>query len=298
MWEDTSPVRADLFGAERLEHHAQTLAAAQNVVTGDTRRVPRLDGRVKDNAAVLLGAYQTCAQALHAGQTITPAAEWLLDNFHLVEEQLRQIHDDLPPGYYRQLPKLADGPFAGYPRVLGLAWAYVAHTDSLISGAVLSRYVRAYQQVQPLMIGELWAVAITLRVVLIENMRRLASQIVEGQALRLCADVIVNAVISADQTTGQSQLSVMQSAVARYEAEPLPEIVAAQIAKRLRGFDPAQTPLFGWLEDRLIRQGTSIEDVVVNAQLRLSAALRIERHDAQYRHIDAAGVRDGLGRFL
>ncbi|MGV8951450.1 MAG: GH36-type glycosyl hydrolase domain-containing protein [Cypionkella sp.] len=272
VWEDTSPVRADLFGAERLEHHAQTLAAAQNVVTGDTRRVPRLDGRVEDNAAVLLGAYRTCAQALQAGQTITPAAEWLLDNFHLVEEQLRQIHDDLPPGYYRQLPKLADGPFAGYPRVLGLAWAYVAHTDSLISGAVLSRYVRAYQQIQPLMIGELWAVAITLRVVLIENMRRLASQIVDGQAQRLRADGIVNAVIAADQTPGQSQLSVMQSAVGCYEAEPLPEIVAAQIAKRLRGFDPAQTPLFGWLEDRLIRQGTSIEDVVVNAQLRLSAS--------------------------
>ena len=94
----------------------------------------------------------------------------------------------LPPGYYRQLPKLAEGPFAGYPRVLGLTWAYVAHTDSLISGPVLSRYVRAYQQVQPLMIGELWAVAITLRIVLIENMRRLALQIVEGQAQRQQAD--------------------------------------------------------------------------------------------------------------
>ncbi len=271
-WQDIAPVRADLFGTERLEHHAQTLAAAQTVADGKQRRVRALSSRVKENADLLLRAYRTCAQALQAGQTIAPAAEWLLDNFHLAEQQLRQIHDDLPPGYYRQLPKLADGPFAGYPRVFGLAWAYVAHTDSLMSGPVLARYVRAYQQVQPLMIGELWAVAITLRIVLIENMRRLAVQIVEGHALRLQADAIVDAVLVARHTPGQSQLSVMQQAVEPYQTAPLPQIVAAQIAKRLRGFDPVQTPLFGWLEDRLQRQRTTIDDEVAHAQLRLGAS--------------------------
>jgi cyclic beta-1,2-glucan synthetase len=272
VWQDTSPVRADLFGTERLEHHAQTLAAAQAIAKGKPLRVPPLNRRVRENADVLLRAYRTCAQAVQAGQTIAPAAEWLLDNFHLVEQQLRQIHDDLPPGYYRQLPKMTDGPFAGYPRVLGLAWAYVAHTDSLMSGPVLRGYVRAYQQVQPLMIGELWAVAITLRIVLIENMRRLAVQIVDGHVLRRQADAIVDAVLAARQTPDQSQLSVMQKAVASYDVVPLPEVVAAQIAKRLRGFDPLQTPLLGWLEDKLQRQGSTIDDVVMNAQSRLGAS--------------------------
>ena len=272
LWQDTSPIRADLFGLERLEHHAQTLAAAQQIVTGAEIRIPRLDTRVKDNADFLLDAYRTCAAALQAGDTITPAAEWLLDNFHLVEQQLRQIRDDLPPGYYRQLPKLADGPFAGYPRVLGLAWAYVAHTDSLISGPVLGRFVHAYQQVQPLMIGELWAVAITLRIVLIENMRRLALQIVEGHEQRQQADAIVNAVLAAEKTADQSQISVMQTAVRPYETAPLPVDIAAQIAKRLRGFDPARTPLFTWLEDRLHRQGMTIDEVVTHAQMQLAAS--------------------------
>ena len=75
-------------------------------------------------------AYRAIAGAVGEGRAITPAAEWLLDNYHLVEEQIREIRDDLPPGYYRQLPKLADGPLAGYPRVFGVAWAFVAHTDS------------------------------------------------------------------------------------------------------------------------------------------------------------------------
>ena len=213
VWQDSAPIRAELFGTERLEHHAQSLAAAQRITTGKPLRVPPLSRRVKENAEVLLHAYRTCAEALQSGQVIAPAAEWLLDNFHLVEQQLRQIHDDLPPGYYRQLPKLAEGPFAGYPRVFGLTWAYVAHTDSLMSGAVLARFVQAYQQVQPLMIGELWAVAITLRIVLIENMRRLALQIVEGHALRLQADAIVDAVLAAPQTSGQ--ISVLGDAAGR-----------------------------------------------------------------------------------
>ncbi len=276
VWQDGAPIRADLFGTERLEHHARTLAAAQTLASGRPLAVPKLSSRVSKNADLLLLAFRTCAQALQAGQTIAPAAEWLVDNFHLVEQQLRQIRDDLPPGYYRQLPKVADGPFAGYPRVLGIAWAFVAHTDSLMSGPVLARFVRAYQQVQPLMIGEIWAVAITLRIVLVENMRRLAVQIVDGHALRQQADAIVDAVFAArhlpGHLPGQSPLLVLQRAVAPYETLPLPEIVAAQIAKRLRGFDPLQTPLFGWLEDRLNRQGTTIDDVVTNTQTRLGAS--------------------------
>jgi cyclic beta-1,2-glucan synthetase len=272
IWQDSAPIRADLFGTERLEHHAQSLAEAQPVSTGQPLRVQPLGARVRENADILLAAYRTCAQAVQAGQVISPAAEWLLDNFHLVEQQLRQIQDDLPPGYYRQLPKLSEGPFAGYPRVFGLTWAYVAHTDSLMSGPILARFVQAYQQVQPLMIGELWAVAITLRIVLVENMRRLAVQIVDGHALRQAADAIVDEVLAAPKTPGESALSVMQRVVAPYETAPLPDIVASQIAKRLRGLDPLHTPLLGWLEARLLRQGTTLDEVVASTQTRLGAS--------------------------
>ena len=103
------------------------------------------------------------------GRAITPAAEWLADNYYLVEREIL-IRTALPPGYYRQLPKLLDGPFMGYPRVFGVAWAFVAHTDSHFDTELLCRFVRAYQEVQPLTIGELWAVAITLRIVLVENL--------------------------------------------------------------------------------------------------------------------------------
>ena len=117
-------------------------------------------------------------QAIKDERSITPAAEWLVDNFHIVDEQLREIRDDLPPDYYRELPKLAEGHLAGYPRVIGMAWAYIAHTDSRFDPESLRRMVRAYQEVEPLTIGELWAIAISLRILLVENLRRLAEQIV------------------------------------------------------------------------------------------------------------------------
>ena len=108
-----------------------------------------------------------------------------------------EVRVDLPPGYYRQLPKLASGPFAGYPRVLGVAWAYVAHTDSLFDPEVLRRYLRAYQEVQPLSIGELWAVATTLRIVLVENLRRIAERVVDSRAGRGAADVVADRLLGA-----------------------------------------------------------------------------------------------------
>jgi hypothetical protein len=94
---------------------------------------------------------------------ITPAAEWLVDNFHLVERHIRDVRANLPPAFYRLLPKLVAGPFVGCPRVFGIAWAYVAHTDSRFDAEALTGFMRAYQEVQPLTIGELWAVATTLR---------------------------------------------------------------------------------------------------------------------------------------
>ena len=159
-WDDGAPIRAELFSVERLEEHARSLAAAQVVTPGQVKGAS-LAKRLGENEAVLLAAYRDVAEAIGADEAITPAAEWLIDNFHLVEKQIREVRVDLPPGYYRQLPKLAGGPFVGYPRVFGVAWAFVAHTDSLFDPEVLCRYLRAYQVVQPLTIGELWAVATT-----------------------------------------------------------------------------------------------------------------------------------------
>ncbi|MDA5545906.1 glycosyl transferase [Yersinia rochesterensis] len=265
-WHDFAPVREELFSVERLEQHAESLAKAQSITTHPPR-VSTLHARLDDNANTLLAAYRASAAELEKGRAVVPAAEWLLDNYHLVEEQIREIRDDLPPGYYRQLPKLADGPFAGYPRVLGITWAFVAHTDSHLDPDALCRFIMAYQRVQPLTIGELWAVAITLRIVLIENLRRLADQITQGRKARADAEALANKLLK----TGDSRLA-LESDIAMRSTEPLSEQFASQLAKRLRDQDPRTTPALGWLEDRLKLQGVTVSEVVQNAQLRQGAS--------------------------
>ena len=255
-WDDGAPIRAELFSVERLEEHARSLAAAQAVMAGDRKGAP-LARRLAENEAVLLAAYRDVAEAVEAGAAITPAAEWLIDNFHVVEKQIRDIRADLPPGYYRQLPKLAGGPFAGYPRVFGLAWAFVAHTDSLFDPEVLRRYVRAYQEVQPLTIGELWAVAITLRIVLVENLRRIAERVVASRAGRRAADALADRLLGAGGRTP----SRPTRAVSAHRA-PYSDAFLVQLVQRLRDQDPSIAPALAWLDEQLARQGTTADAVV------------------------------------
>lgn len=223
--------------------------------------------RLDDNAAVLLAAYRESAAELEAARGVEPAAEWLLDNYHVVEEQIRQIRDDLPPGFYRQLPKLATGPFAGYPRVFGLTWAFVAHTDSNFDPDVLRRFISAYQSVQVLTIGELWAVAITLRILLVENLRRLADEIGAGRKARNDADKLANGLLR----PGEGRTALEHDVITRSHG-PLSVMFAAQLSKRLRDRDPLETPALAWLQERLYEQGSSTDEVVQQAHQLQGAA--------------------------
>lgn len=251
------PIRSELFSIERLEQHAESLATAQRVTAKPAAGRP-LAARLGENGRVLLRAYRAIAGAISEEQVITPAAEWLVDNFHVVDEQIREIHDDLPRGYYRQLPKLAEGPLEGYPRVFGIAWAFVAHTDSRFELETLSRFVRAYQRVQPLTIGELWAVAITLRIVLVENLRRSAQRIVQSRVDRQEADRVADRLLG----VGIREPEPPDAALQRFSGVRLPTAFAVQLVQRLRDQDPAVTPALRWLDERLTAQGTTSEKVV------------------------------------
>src|ERR1700704_2111065 len=249
------PIRSELFSLERLEQHAESLAAAQETTLEIGEGRPLIP-RVLENGRILLEYYRATASAIQQGGAITPAAEWLVDNFHIVEEQLREIRDDLPRSFYRKLPKLASGHLQGYPRVFGVAWAFVAHTDSLFDPEALRRFVSAYQRVQPLTIGELWAVAITLRVVLVENLRRIADRIVRTKSARHEADVL------ADSLLGPGGQSAILPALQRLEKAPLETAFAVQLVQRLRDLDPKVGPVLLWLDQRLAVAGTTADEIV------------------------------------
>lgn len=259
------PVRAELFGIERLEQHAETLAAAQGVVKGIASGGPLL-ARMEENGRVLRVSNQAIAEALQAEKWITPAAEWLVDNFYVIAEQLRQIRSDLSVGFYRGLPKLADGPFAGYPRVYGVAWAFVAHTDSRMDPEMLRRFIMAYQRVQPLTIGELWAVPILLRVVLIENLRRLSDAMSASRAAQQEAQQLADALLRPEENDRAAALSRLTANRRR-----MAPAFVVELLQRLRNHDPSVTPGLELLRQRLTAQGTTLEEITLQEHQREAA---------------------------
>ncbi|MGA7712784.1 MAG: glucoamylase family protein [Rhizomicrobium sp.] len=260
------PIRAELFSIDRLEQHAESLAAAQRV-TAKAKAGRPLGPRLYDNTKVLTETFRSIVRATYAQQPVTPAAEWLLDNFHVIDEQIREIKDDLPPGFYRRLPKLADGPLQGYPRVFGIAWAIVAHSDSAFDIQKLTRFVSAYQRVQPLTIGELWAIAITLRITLVENLRRLAEAIGARLSARQFADALADRILGTASTDPEPVTMILLD----LEQVPWSTAFAVQLSQRLRDRDPNTTPALRWLNERLEAVGTTTDQIVREEVQRQSA---------------------------
>lgn len=266
-WDDPNVIRQAIFSIERLESHAQSLAGAQ-VVRPHRQKGRPLFNRLADNEMSLLLSYQSICGAVAVGAAITPAAEWLVDNFHQVERQVREIRTDLPPGYYKQLPKLAEGPFARYPRVFEIAWAYVAHTDSRFDVDSWCGFLRAYQEVQYLTIGELWASAITLRLVLIENLRRVADRVVYSRSERSKADELADRLLGVEgRSTEPSAAIAMQ-----LERTELPDALLVQLIHRLRDRGAAAESLLTHIDKLLTASGRTAEESVRDEQERQVAA--------------------------
>src|SRR5574341_581235 len=123
------PLRAELLSIERLEERARALAASFTLARNPRRKARPFFARLQDNARVLRDAYHTCSDDVHRGAFVPPAAEWLLDNFHIIEGVIRDTRHDLPRQYYLQLPKLASREMAGIARIYAMALELIRHTD-------------------------------------------------------------------------------------------------------------------------------------------------------------------------
>ena len=254
-WDDESLIRAPRFSYEQLARHARSLADS-HVVMPHTRPVISPIARTKQNSRVLAANYDAIMDSVTANEPISPAAEWYIDNFHAIEKQVQLIRRDLPHGYLKVLPKLGPGFLEGHPRIFGVMWAYVAHTDSLLDPEELSRYIQAYSTRHALEIGELWAVAINLRILLVENARRLSTRIMEAGRERLKADQLADALLG----IGRPSRPTLAEAMPGWRTTSPSIPFAVQLLRRLSE-SPARDAL-QWVHTALGERGHSSESAV------------------------------------
>lgn len=255
---EEQPLRAELFSIEQLEQHAISLAGWNEIDPKSSK--DKLLPRLAENERMLIKTYELLAAAVDEKRRIAPAGEWLLDNFYLIEEQIRTSRKHFPVGYSRELPCLLNGPLSGFPRVYELALELVSHGDGKVDSKSLCSFVTAYQTVAKLRIGELWAIPIMLRLALIENLRRVASRIAYGRNARDIANYWADKIIEVAEKEPNDLILVMADMVRA--KTPMIAAFVAEFARRLQGQSSALALPLSWLEQRLVEQATDIEHMV------------------------------------
>ncbi len=272
MAEDESPMDGEVFSLERLQGRAAELAATHRIVPKEKRGFDLLS-RLEDNKNELVKVYRALSDTAR-DELLTPSADWLVDNFHIVEEQLREVRQDLPSKFYRELPKLENGAFENYPRIYHLAYEVVADTDNRLDAITLEAFLEAYQQHKPLTIGEIWAFPISLRLALIENLRRFAIRILHARLERMAADTLADELdkFTGKEFSGKTFELLAENFDGGRLTEKFSRAFLVQIAARLHEGDDFVGYELEKLERRLRPEGVTLEHLSHQEHNRQAAA--------------------------
>ncbi len=267
---DKAPaIDTSLYTPDRLVEHARQLGATHAVDPTARGRIRPLLVRLDAAAERLNAIYRVLSAGGDDGRL--PSEDWIRDNFYIVRDQVRQVRMDLPPRFYLELPRLVAGPFAGYPRVYALASELVAHSDNRIDVDVLRAFVGAYQETQPLRIGEVWAIPIMLRMALVERLCALGELVLQARVDRGRAQAVVAGL--EQQAARRGRLWRWRSDVDLPESFTPPFVV--ELLRQLRDRPPSMAPAWAQLLEPLHAQGGADAMIRLEAQLEASTQVSI-----------------------
>lgn len=253
-----APLRAELYSYDQMAQRGKTVAASHKLLTGNAPN--RLLTRLADNERILIEVRDLLAQAIETDRRITPAGEWLLDNFYVIDEHILLAKRHFPKGYSMGLPRLASGASEGLPRVYDIALEIISHSDGRLDLMTLRSFINSYQSLHKLTIGELWAVPIMLRLALIENLRRVSARIAMDKIdQNLAGHWAEQMMTTADEAPGELILLLADMARA---TPPLESPFVSELNRRLLGKGPALAMALTWMEQQLTARGTTSNELI------------------------------------
>jgi hypothetical protein len=279
---EEEPFRSELYASDQMDRHGKVLAKSHKLQKG--KSADQLLKRLEDNEKMLLKVRNLLVESIRNDKTITPASEWLLDNFYLIEEQVVIARKHLPKGYSEALPYLAEGMSAGMPRVYDIVLEIIAHSDGRVDVNSLTRFVANYQSETNLTLGELWAIPIMLRLAVIENLRGLAGKIALDVIDHNLSDHWADKLIATAKDKPQDLILIIAD-MARSKPVLDSHFISC-FTRKLQGNGPALALPLNWMEQQLSVLGSSSNDLVLQ--------------ENQKQAIDQVSVRNSIGtlRFL
>jgi len=249
----------EIFSQDQLDAHAVRIALTHRLAANPRRGgllLPELD----ESAARLDETYRFLSAAARIDPQAVASEDWLRDNHHVVQDQVREIRQDLPRNYYRELPKLADGPFRGYPRVYVLARELITHTAGRIDLDTLVEFASAYQRESELSIGETWAIPIMMRLGLVEELCRLADDVVAARRSREKARRWHAELVNGSDWTDRSLIRLLEDG--RQEDGRLSAAFVVELLQWLRDQPSTAAPAWQALQRALLAQDDSPDEML------------------------------------
>ncbi len=251
------PFRSEILSKELLGLHAVDIAKASPLATKYIKAIP-LKNKFRENCKSLNSVYFSLSEIASKKGFLAAGAEWLLDNYHVIDEQVREIRRDLPASYYKALPKIASGEWKGYPRVFRITCDYIEHSDSMIQLETLSEYISSFQKEHVLNINELWAIPIMLRLALVENLRRLSQSVLRFSLEREYAETIFNRIAHKKDISSTEILSqILQNVSPKHEQI---DILFPLLIARLRTLGSSSALGIQWLEEKAREKEVNIHE--------------------------------------
>ena len=286
---ERAPLRAEIFTKEKLEQHAVAIAKRHELIYN--QKSEQLLERLADNEHILLEVYALLSDNLKQNNRISPAAEWLVDNFYLIEEQIYTGKKHLPKGYSKTLPRLSKGELADLPRVYDMAVEIISHSDGHVDMAKLSGFVNAYQTIDKLKLGELWAIPIMLRLGLIENLRRLSIIIAEEITNRSLANRWADEMIEVSEKDPKNLVLVIAD-MARSEP-PMESTFVAELNRRLLEKGNTLSLPLNWIEQTLSEIGVTTSELIqLDNQNQAATQVSVSNCINSFRFLSTTNWRD------
>jgi cyclic beta-1,2-glucan synthetase len=261
------PMREELFSSDQMEHFSKTLATRHKVSAKPAK--DHLLKRLADNENTLQEVRKLLTDSIKKNYQVTPAGEWLIDNFYLIEQHILIAKTHFPKNYSEDLPQLLNGISSGITRSYDIVLQIISHSDGRINIESLDRFVTAYQTITNLKLGELWSIPIMLRLALIENIRRISARIAIDKVDRNLADYWAEKMIDTTEKT-PNELILVQADMARSKP-PIKGAFVSELIRQLRGKGPDLALVLNWIEQQLSGSGLTGTELV-NAENQKQAA--------------------------
>lgn len=283
------PLRSELFSMQQMENHAKNLAGKHILTRAEPSE--KMLKRLGENESLLMEIYSLLTETVKSNIRIAPAGEWLLDNFYLIEEQVNTGKKHLPKGYSKGLPQLANGASKGLPRVYDIVVELISHSDGRVDTESLSGFINAYQSVTPLQLGELWAIPIMLRLALIENLRRLSTEIALDILHKNLADYWADQMLEILDKDPKN-LVVVIADMARSKP-PAEGAFVAELTRKLQGRGASLSLPLSWIEQFVSDMSlTGAELVHIENQKQAARQVSVSNSISSLRFLNSADWRN------